>query len=225
MAAPENTRAGKGPEGVQEGEVRTHKDLELWKAAMELAKAVYQVTDRFPKEEVYGMTAQMRRSAVSIPCNIAEGAARYSKKEFIQFLYIALGSLAELETQWILAADLGWPGTKASKPRSNWSESFFSACCATSNNLPPSDLMAPLAPPCMAVRADAPITRHSSLVTRHPSLITHHPSLITHHSPANCRPASRQRASSSGALVTSVFPSSSRKHRSPTSWPPRASRK
>jgi four helix bundle protein len=107
MAAPENTRAGKGPEGVQEGEVRTHKDLELWKAAMELAKAVYQVTARFPKEEVYGMTAQMRRSAVSIPCNIAEGAARYSKKEFIQFLYIALGSLAELETQWILAADLG----------------------------------------------------------------------------------------------------------------------
>ncbi|SHF93063.1 four helix bundle protein [Desulfacinum infernum DSM 9756] len=107
MAAPEDTRVGKGPEGVQEGEVRTHKDLELWKAAMELAKAVYQVTARFPKEEVYGMTAQMRRSAVSIPCNIAQGAARHSKKEFIQFLYVALGSLAELETQWILAGDLG----------------------------------------------------------------------------------------------------------------------
>jgi four helix bundle protein len=91
----------------QEAEVRTHKDLELWKAAMDLAKAVYLVTSRFPKEEVYGMTAQMRRAAVSVPCNIAEGAARNSRKEFIQFLYVALGSLAELETQWILATDLG----------------------------------------------------------------------------------------------------------------------
>jgi four helix bundle protein len=73
---------------------------------MDLAKAVYQVTSRFPKEELYGMTAQMRRAAVSVPCNIAEGAARNSRKEFIQFLYVALGSLAELETQWILATDL-----------------------------------------------------------------------------------------------------------------------
>ena len=85
---------------------RTHKDLDAWKAAMELAKAVYAMTSRFPKEEVYGLTAQMRRAAVSIPSNIAEGAARRSAREFSQHLSVALGSLAELETQWLLACSL-----------------------------------------------------------------------------------------------------------------------
>ncbi|HXG31488.1 MAG TPA: four helix bundle protein [Thermodesulfobacteriota bacterium] len=85
----------------------THKDLEVWKEAMRLAKTVYGVTTSFPKDEIYGLTAQMRRAA-SIPSNIAEGAARSSKKEFIQFLYVALGSLAELETQWLLVKELGF---------------------------------------------------------------------------------------------------------------------
>ncbi len=83
--------------------LRTHKDLDVWKKAMDLAAHVYSLTARFPKEELYGLTSQIRRSAVSIPSNIAEGAARHSRKEFIQFLHIASGSVAELETQLLLA--------------------------------------------------------------------------------------------------------------------------
>lgn len=90
------------------GDVRTHKDLDVWKEAMALAKDVYLVTAGFPKEEMYGLTSQARRSAVSVPSNIAEGAARNSRKEFGQFLHISLGSLSELESQLILAGDLGF---------------------------------------------------------------------------------------------------------------------
>ena len=88
--------------------IMTHKDLDVWKAAMELAKLVYLITSKFPKKELYGLTQQIRRSAVSIPSNIAEGAARNSRKEFIQFLHISLGSLAELETQLLLSEKLGF---------------------------------------------------------------------------------------------------------------------
>lgn len=69
-----------------------HKDLEVWKYAMSLAKEIYIVTEDFPKSEQFGIISQIRRSAVSIPSNIAEGAARQSNKEFVQFLYMALGS-------------------------------------------------------------------------------------------------------------------------------------
>ena len=86
----------------------THKDLEIWKLGIELVEKVYEMTSEFPKEEVYGLTNQMRRAAVSIPSNISEGAARNSKKEFIQFLYVALGSLAELETQAIISEKLNY---------------------------------------------------------------------------------------------------------------------
>jgi four helix bundle protein len=89
------------------GKVRMHKDLDVWKESMRLAKDVYALTTKFPKEEMYGLTSQIRRSAVSIPSNIAEGAGRNSNKEFIQFLYISLGSLAELETQILLSKDFG----------------------------------------------------------------------------------------------------------------------
>ena len=85
-----------------------HKDLEVWKQSIELAKAVYDLTRGFASSEMYGLTSQMRRAAVSIPSNIAEGAARNSDKELIQFLYIALGSLAELETQYILSKEFGY---------------------------------------------------------------------------------------------------------------------
>ena len=78
--------------------IRNHKDLEVWKKSMDLVSNIYKITESFPNKELYGLTNQIRRAAVSIPSNIAEGAARNSKKEFIQFLYIALGSLSELET-------------------------------------------------------------------------------------------------------------------------------
>ena len=73
---------------------------------MDLVSNIYKITESFPNKELYGLTNQIRRAAVSIPSNIAEGAARNSKKEFIQFLYISLGSLSELETQIIIASRL-----------------------------------------------------------------------------------------------------------------------
>jgi len=87
-------------------EIRNHKDLEVWKKSIDLVSNIYKITESFPNKELYGLTNQIRRAAVSIPSNIAEGAARNSKKEFIQFLYIALGSLSELETQIIIASRL-----------------------------------------------------------------------------------------------------------------------
>jgi four helix bundle protein len=83
--------------------VATHKDLEVWRQSMDLAHDIYVISASFPKEELYGLSAQARRSAISIPSNIAEGAGRQSKREFVQFLYVALGSAAELETQLLLA--------------------------------------------------------------------------------------------------------------------------
>lgn len=85
---------------------RTHKDLIVWQKAMDLVEEVYKLTDTMPKTELYGLTSQIRRSAISIPSNIAEGAARNHNKEFVQFLYVALGSIAELETQLLLAERL-----------------------------------------------------------------------------------------------------------------------
>ena len=89
---------------------RRHQDLLAWQEAMTLAKAVYTLTSTFPREETYGLTSQMRRAAVSIPSNIAEGAARATAKEFSHFLHIARGSLSEIDTQLKLAQDFGYPG-------------------------------------------------------------------------------------------------------------------
>ena len=89
---------------------RKHHDLHVWQEAMLLVKDIYAVTKQFPREEIYALTSQMRRAAVSIPSNISEGAARTSTKEFLQFLSIARGSLSELETQVILAEDFGYLG-------------------------------------------------------------------------------------------------------------------
>jgi len=82
--------------------------LEIWKKGIEITKQVYNITESFPKTEIYGLTSQMRRAAVSIPSNISEGAARNTKKEFIQFLHNARGSLSELDTQMIIALELGF---------------------------------------------------------------------------------------------------------------------
>ncbi len=79
--------------------LKSHKDLDVWRAAIDLARDIYELTKTYPKEEQYGMVSQMRRSAVSIASNVAEGAARQGKKEFIQFLYVAVGSASELDTQ------------------------------------------------------------------------------------------------------------------------------
>ena len=89
-------------------EIKTHKDLDVGKESMALVKEVYKLTENFPKEETFGLASLMRRAAVSIPSNIAEGAARNSDKEFIQFLHVSLGSLAELETQLLLSRELGF---------------------------------------------------------------------------------------------------------------------
>jgi len=86
--------------------MKTHKDLDVWKLSIDLVKDVYNITKTFPQSEIYGLTSQIRRCAVSIPSNIAEGSARNSNKEFIQFLYIALGSCAELETQLIISKEI-----------------------------------------------------------------------------------------------------------------------
>ena len=86
--------------------IKTHRDLDVWKKSVLLVTTVYEVTKGFPKEEIYGITNQIRRSAVSVPSNIAEGSARQGNKEYVQFLYISLGSLTELETQLIIARNL-----------------------------------------------------------------------------------------------------------------------
>ena len=87
---------------------RPHYKLEAWKEAMALVSMTYRASQNFPKEEVYGLTSQIRRTAISIPSNIAEGAARHGPKEFAQFLSISMGSISELETQLLIAVDLGY---------------------------------------------------------------------------------------------------------------------
>lgn len=86
--------------------LRSYKDLEVWKVSMSLVTRIYEVARSFPTDEKFGLTSQIKRAAISIPSNIAEGASRKSTKEFIQFLYISNGSLSELETQIELAFNL-----------------------------------------------------------------------------------------------------------------------
>ena len=92
-----------------------HKDLEVWKEGVLLVSKVYHLTSNFPDTEKYGLVAQVRRAAVSVPANIAEGAARQSDKEFIQFLYISLGSIAELETLFIVSSELSYLDVSSQK--------------------------------------------------------------------------------------------------------------
>ena len=91
---------------------QNYKDLAVWQKGIALAKAIYKLTAKFPAEEKFGLVSQMRRAAVSIPSNIAEGQARHTTGEFIQFISHAEGSTAELETQLILSVELGFTAKK-----------------------------------------------------------------------------------------------------------------
>jgi four helix bundle protein len=93
---------------VSKGEIKSYRDLLIWQKGIAFVKQVYQETAHFPDNERYGLTNQMRRAAVSIPSNIAEGQARQHTGEFRQFLFIALGSIAEIETQIIISKELGF---------------------------------------------------------------------------------------------------------------------
>lgn len=93
--------------------MRNYQKLDVWKASMRLVKSVYVSVSEFPKEEVYGLTSQVKRAAVSIPANIAEGMGRQYKKDTVQFLYIARGSVYELETLLNIAVSINiLPGSK-----------------------------------------------------------------------------------------------------------------
>ena len=92
---------------VRRQEIRSHRDLIVWQKAMDLVTSVYRLTDEFPKSELYGLTSQIRRSAGSIPANIAEGQGRRLGGEFLQFLAHARGSLLELDTHLEIAVRLG----------------------------------------------------------------------------------------------------------------------
>ncbi|MCS7216038.1 MAG: four helix bundle protein [Thermodesulfovibrio sp.] len=88
--------------------IQSYQDLQVWKKGIELTEKIYQVCKSFPQEEKYALTSQIQKSAISIPANIAEGWGRNSKKEYIQFLSIARGSVYELETHLIIAQKIGY---------------------------------------------------------------------------------------------------------------------
>jgi four helix bundle protein len=90
------------------GVIHSHKELIVWQKAMDLVIEVYKLTDKFPQREMYGLSSQIRRAAVSVPSNIAEGRGRNSRKDFIHFIRIAYGSASELETQLLIARRLNF---------------------------------------------------------------------------------------------------------------------
>ena len=92
---------------MENPEVRSYRDLEIWKKAIALAETCYRQTAQFPRDETYGLTAQIRRCSVSVAANIAEGHGRENTGSFVQFLRISQGSLKELETHWIIAGRVG----------------------------------------------------------------------------------------------------------------------
>ncbi len=96
--------------------VTSFHDLVVWQKSMDLVTEIYRLTKKFPKDELFGLTGQLRRAAVSIPSNIAEGRGKSSKGEFQQFLHHSRGSLAEVETQILIAQNLGYLDTNESEP-------------------------------------------------------------------------------------------------------------
>jgi four helix bundle protein len=98
---------GQGVKGSSEM-LKNYKELNVWQKSYKLCLHIYKITKCFPKDEMYGLTSQIRRSAVSIPSNIAEGYGRKTTLEYVRFLYIAYGSVCELETQTMISGDLGY---------------------------------------------------------------------------------------------------------------------
>ena len=115
--------------------VRNYRELIVWQKAMDLVKMIYQATRQFPKEELYGLTNQVRRAAVSIPSNIAEGQARRSTAEFKNFLSIAQGSRAEVETQIMIAQRLDYISPQQTEPILSLSEEIKRMIYSLTNKL------------------------------------------------------------------------------------------
>jgi four helix bundle protein len=88
---------------MEKNMTKPHKRLDVWNKSIDLTVDIYKLSERFPRSEVYGLTGQMRRAAVSVPSNIAEGAARQTRKEFVNYLHMAQGSLSELDTHLVIA--------------------------------------------------------------------------------------------------------------------------
>ena len=113
----------------------SYRNQFIWKRGVQLAVNCYQVTKHFPQSEIYGLTSQIRRSAVSVPSNIAEGYGRQYKNEYIQFLHLALGSLRELDTQLIIAKQVGLANEALLNPVINEVEEMQKVMVATLNKM------------------------------------------------------------------------------------------
>jgi four helix bundle protein len=98
--------------------MKTHKDLDVWNKSIELVTRLYEITAKFPSNEIYGIVSQIRRASVSIPTNLAEGAARNHRKEFIQFIGISIGSASELETLLLISSNLKYVSMESYKKMS-----------------------------------------------------------------------------------------------------------
>jgi four helix bundle protein len=103
---------------------KPHKKLEVWNKSVDLSIEIYKLTENFPKSEIYGLISQMRRASVSVPSNIAEGAARQTQKEFRNYLHMAQGSLSELDTQLVIAQKLDYLTIELFKEIENCTETI-----------------------------------------------------------------------------------------------------
>ena len=116
---------------------RNYRELIVWQNAIKIAKAVYQLTGKFPKQETYALADQLRRASVSVPSNIAEGQARKSPGDFKRFLHIALGSLAEVDTQLVLAQEFGYLTMEDIDPMDERIQNLRKKLYTLINTLPP----------------------------------------------------------------------------------------
>ena len=114
---------------------RAHKKLDVWRESVDLATNIYKITENFPKAEIYGLTAQIRRAVISISSNVTEGAARHSPKEFYHFLTIAGGSLSELDTQIEIAFNLNFITTEIKQDVDKKIESISAKLAGLINNI------------------------------------------------------------------------------------------
>lgn len=117
--------------------IKSHKDLTVWQKAMDLVVAIYELTEKFPKTEIYGLTSQMRRAAISIPSNIAEGKLRGTRKDYRHFVLIALGSGGEMETQIEAAKRLPFGKSLDYQKINKLLEEIMKMLNSLSNNLKP----------------------------------------------------------------------------------------